>query len=157
MYENNLDFLLTLAKCCKILRILSDSLGFKILFYRTVSIFLHPWWNYLEAFQSTMSLWKKYKIMADCAGLLLAPAKGYAGRKNPLYLFLWGEFQKLTWHHLSFNFLGFRSSIRSINSTPFQNPGKVPWAWQTDIRTDIQNILRLILDDYIFILDIRSI
>ena len=31
------------AKCCKILRVPSDSLGFKILLYWTVSNFLYPW------------------------------------------------------------------------------------------------------------------
>ena len=34
--------LLTLAKCCEVLCILSESLGFKILLYLTFSNFLHP-------------------------------------------------------------------------------------------------------------------
>ena len=42
VYKQNLDFLLTLAQCRQILRISSDSLGFKNLLYRTVSNFLHP-------------------------------------------------------------------------------------------------------------------
>ena len=43
VYKHNFNDLLTLAKCCKILRILSDSLGIKILFYREVYNFLHPY------------------------------------------------------------------------------------------------------------------
>ena len=50
-------------------------------------------------------------------------------------------------YSLSFPLLGGRDLTRALQSTPFQNPGRVPWAWHTDGgRTDERKSSCLILD-----------
>ena len=44
---------------------------------------------------------------------------------------------------LSFSILGWCNSTRALQSAPFQNPGRVPWAWQP---TDERKSSCLILD-----------
>ena len=47
------------------------------------------------------------------------------------FLFFYFAEKKKKCHHLSFPILGRRNSTRALQSSPFQNPGGVPWAWRT--------------------------
>ena len=40
-------------------------------------------------------------------------------------------FSKKKCYTLSFPILGGRNSTRALQSTPFKNPGGVPWAWRS--------------------------
>ena len=51
--------------------------------------------------------------------------------KNHFFPFFYFIFFKKKCYSLSFPILGGRDLTRTLQSTPFQNPGGVVWAWQT--------------------------